>query len=95
MLEDIRRSLIHLINSTYLFIAEILEPVRFLDSPGTYVLVMVVGLIFVPFLSKSIYYQYAHPHEYHSMPLVRKAVMSALFVGSILLFGYANFIRFL
>jgi hypothetical protein len=91
MLELVTRPVVRVINSTYRFFYDSL---KFLDSPGTYLLWIVGGLIMIPFFVKSIYYQYANPHAYHPMPLVRKAVMGTIFITAWLLLGYANFLRF-
>lgn len=95
MLEDITRSIINIINSTYLFFSETLGSLSFLDSPGTYILWIVVGLIYVPFFVKNVYSQYANPHGYYAISIVRKVIMGAIFISAWMIFGYANFIRFL
>jgi hypothetical protein len=95
MLDAIRSFLIQVINSTYLVIVRFIESVGWLDTPGTYILWIVVGLVLIPFFTKSLYYQYANPHGYYSMSLQRKLAMSAVFVSAWLAFGYANLLRFL
>lgn len=95
MLEIVTKPVIVVINSTYLFLLDVLDYLSFLDTPGIYLIWMVIGLVFVPFFSKNVYYQYANPHEYHVMPLVRKTIMGIIFITAWLVFGYANFIRFL
>ena len=92
MFEEITRPAVRVINSTYLFFYDSL---KFLDTPGTYVIWIVIGLIFIPFFSKNIYGQYTNPHAYHAMTIVRKSIMGTTFILAWLLFGYANFIRFL
>ena len=72
-----------------------LEFFSFLDTPGTYIIWTVVGIVMIPLFSKSIYYQYANPHDHYSMPLMRKAVMTVIFLTAWLVFGYANIIRFI
>ncbi len=84
--------IISVINSTFLFFSESLG---FMDSPGTYILWIVIGLIYVPFFVKGVYNQYANPHQYHAMPLLRKVVMGVIFITAWLVFGYANFLRFI
>jgi hypothetical protein len=92
MLEEVFRPVARGIGSTVGFLQEVLG---FMDSPGTYLLWTVVGLIYIPFFVKSVYEQYANPHGYYAIPLVRKSIMGTVFIGAWLLFGYANFIRFL
>lgn len=67
----------------------------FMDSPVTYLIIMVIDLAFVPVLANSVYRQYAHPNEYFQMPLMRKVVMGVTFIVALFVFGYANFLRFL
>jgi len=82
----------NVIISTYLFFR---DSFAFLDTPGTYIMWIVIGLIYVPFFTKNVYDQYANPHGYYVIPLVRKTVMGIIFITAWLVFGYANFIRFL
>jgi hypothetical protein len=67
----------------------------FMDGPVTYIVIMVIDLAFVPLFARSVYAQYAHPHEYYHMPLMRKVLMGATFIIALFIFGYANFLRFL
>jgi len=92
MFEAITGPVVRTINSTYEFIYNSL---RFLDAPGTYIMWIVIGLIYVPFFAQNVYNQYANPHAYYTMPLVRKAVMGTIFIIAWLVLGYANFIRFI
>ena len=92
MFEDVTRPIVRTINSTYQFFYDSLKQY---DTPGTYILWIVIGLIYVPFFVKSVYNQYANPHAYHTMPLLRKAVMGTIFIIAWLVLGYANFIRFI
>ena len=92
MLDIVRGFIIDVINSTYLLLV---DTFGFLDTPGTYLVIMVTGFVFVPFFVKDVYYQYANPHGHYSMPVYRKAVMGIIFIAAWILFGYANFIRFL
>ncbi len=94
MLENLLQIVITAINTVYYFLADTVG-LRFMDNPGTYILVMVIGFIYVPFLSKSVYHQYANPHGHYNISLVRKTVMGVTFIAAWVLFGYANFLRFL
>ena len=82
------------INAVYYFLADNLG-LRFLDNPGTYILIMVIGFAMVPFYSKNIYAIYANPHVYEKVSLTRKILKAAITIGAIVFFGYANFTRFL
>lgn len=95
MLDIIRKSLIEIINSNYLAIVEIQNSMSFLDSPGTYLLWIVIGLVYIPFFSNNVYAQYANPHGYYPTPLLRRVLMGLTFIIAWLVFGFANFIRFL
>ncbi len=95
MLDAIVKSLVGVINSTYLSFVEVQKSLSFLDSPGTYTLWIVIGLIYVPFFTNNVYNQYANPHGYYSLSLVRKVIMGITFISAWLIFGFANFVRFL
>ena len=92
MLEDITRFAISTINSTYTLLV---QTFGFMDNAFTYLVVMILGFALCPVLFKSIYYQYAHPHEYYHVPLMKKALTGTLFIAVLIAFGYLNFIRFL
>jgi hypothetical protein len=95
MIDVIRKFLIDVINSTYLLIMGTVEYLGFLDSPGTYLIVMVIGFVIVPFSAKGIYHQYVNPHMYEHKSLLRRVVINVSIILVIVLFGYLNFIRFL
>lgn len=95
MLDGLRSFLIDVINSTYLLILDVAKSLSFMDNPGTYIVIMVIGFIFVPFSTKSLYHQYANPHVYEHSHLVTRAVKHLGMISAIILFGYANFLRFL
>jgi len=95
MLEEIRLWLVRLVNSTYTGMVQLMEPLGWLDNPGTYIVWMVIGFIYIPFFANSVYGQYDNPHGYYTIPLTRKVIMGLLFIGAWLLFGYANLRRFL
>ena len=92
MFEWVTKPIISVINSTYTFFEGSLG---FLDTPGTYILWIVIGLIYIPFFVRNVHEQYANPHGYYTIPLVRKTIMGLIFITAWLVFGYANFIRFL
>jgi hypothetical protein len=91
-MDFITRPIVSVINSTYTLLTGSLG---WLDTPGTYIIWIVIGLIYVPFLVRNIYEQYANPHGYYAVTLIRKAIMGVIFIVAWLIFGYANFIRFL
>jgi len=86
------RSLVAIINSTYILLA---DTFGFLDNSATYLVIMVLGLSYCPFLFRSIYQQYVNPHEYSQVALERKVVLGVVIVIALVAFGYLNFIRFL
>ena len=90
MFEAVTRPIVSVINSTYLFFTSSLG---FLDAPGTYILWIVVGLIYIPFFFRNIHEQYTNPHGYYTITLVRKTLMGLTFIIAWLVFGYANFLR--
>jgi hypothetical protein len=92
MLNDIILFLVRVINSTYIMLV---DTFGFLDNGVTYLIMLVIGLAFVPILSKSVYRQYVEPHGYYHMPLKRKLLMGITFILAWLVFSYVNFIRFL
>ncbi len=94
MIEAVASMIVTAINTAYYFLADGLG-LRFLDTPGTYVIIMVIGFAMVPFYSKEIYAIYANPHIYEKVSLTRKILKALITVGAIVFFGYANFTRFL
>jgi len=95
MLDLIRNAIIDVINSTYSFFMGVKNSLGFLDTPGTYILWMVIGIIFIPFFARSVYGQYANPHGYYGGSLKWKIIKGAVFITAWLVFGYANFMRFI
>ncbi|MCD6496636.1 MAG: hypothetical protein J7K54_05170 [Candidatus Aenigmarchaeota archaeon] len=77
--------------STYRLLAANLA---FLDSPGTYIMLMVIGFVQIPFYARSLYYQYSHPHEYEESSLLRSLVIYTAIILAFVLTGYINFLRF-
>ena len=92
MFEDIVTLSIRTINSTYTLLV---QTFGFMDNAFTYLVIMILGFALCPVLFKSIYYQYAHPHEYYHVPLVKKAMTGVLFIALLIGIGYINFVRFL
>jgi hypothetical protein len=86
--------LISAINTVYYFLADNLG-LRFLDNPGTYIFIMVIGFAMVPFYAKEIYAIYINPHIYERVSLTMKILKALITIGAIVFFGYANFTRFL
>ena len=95
MLDVIRKFIIDVINSTYLLLVGTVEYLSFLDSPGTYTLIMIIGFVMAPFYVKNVYHQYANPHQYEHVSLTRKVLSGLAIILAFVLFGYVNFIRFL
>jgi len=91
----IKTWLVRVINSTYLFLVQVKDSMMWMDTPGTYILWMVIGFIYIPFFSNSVYNQYANPHGYYSIPLTRKIIMGLIFITAWIVFGYANLRRFI
>ncbi len=94
MLDLIRQLIVDVINAVYYFLADT-AGLRFLDTPGTYLMIMVIGFMIVPFFSKNIYRIYANPHEHEKVSLLRKTLKGLITIGTIIFFGYANFTRFI
>lgn len=67
---------------------------RLLDSPGTYIMWIVIGLIFVPFYVKNVHNQLKNPQEYYMMSFEKKFWMGLIFIIAWLVFGFVNFMRF-
>ncbi|UCD03410.1 MAG: hypothetical protein JSV63_02140 [Candidatus Aenigmatarchaeota archaeon] len=95
MLDVLRRFLIDVINSTYILIIDTIKYLSFLDSPGTYILIMVIGFVLVPFGTRSIYHRYTNPHIFEHKAMIRQTIINLLVISAIILFGYLNFLRFL
>jgi hypothetical protein len=64
------------------------------DSPGTYIMWIVIGLVFVPFYVKGVYTQLKNPQEYYMMSFEKKFWMGLIFITAWIVFGFANFMRF-
>jgi hypothetical protein len=94
MLEVIRKPIVDAINAVYYFLADTVG-LRFLDTPGTYMLIMVIGFMMVPFFTKNIYRIYVNPHEHERVSLTGKILKGVITIGAIIFFGYANFTRFI
>ncbi|NIO19698.1 MAG: hypothetical protein GTN76_02845 [Candidatus Aenigmarchaeota archaeon] len=73
----------------------IFDFLRLFDSPGTYIMWIVLGLVFVPFYVKSVYFQLKNPQEYYMMSFEKKFWMGLIFIIAWLVFGAVNFMRFL
>jgi hypothetical protein len=95
MLEAITRPVVQVINSTYLLLLGIAQYLSFLDNPGMHIMIMVIGLVMVPFQARGIYHQYSHPHEYEAKTVVRSAAIGIAVIVFLVAFGYFNFVRFL
>jgi len=64
------------------------------DNPGTYIMWIVIGMVFVPFYVKSVYNQLKNPQEYYMMSFEKKFWMGLIFIIAWIVFGVANFMRF-
>ncbi len=95
MIDAIIQFAIDIINADYILLMETLAYFSFLDSPGTYVMMMIAACVMMPVLYKSVYNQYTDPHGYYSMSLTRKIVIGLVIIAVLLSVGYFNFIRFI
>jgi|GEM_PF-2196661 len=64
------------------------------DTPGTYIMWIVIGMVFVPFYVKSVYAQLKNPQEYYMMSFEKKFWMGLIFIIAWIVFGFVNFMRF-
>ena len=65
-----------------------------LDSPGTYIMMMVLGLIILPFYIKSVNNQMKNPEDYYSVSFGKRFFIGLLMVLSLILYGLYNYLRF-
>ena len=93
MIEMIMLAIVRIINTFYYFIADTLG-LRFIDTPVTYIFIMVVSLALIPLSFKNIYYIYAHPNEHEHISLTKRVVKACITIVAIFFLGYANFMRF-
>lgn len=93
MLEDILLFIVRTINGIYYFFTETLG-LAFMDNPGTYLFILVMGIVMIPLFIKSVYKVYSNPNEYEHVSLSRKILKGAITIGAIIFFAYANFLRF-
>lgn len=71
------------------------EIVRALDTPGIYLMMIVFGLVLVPFYLKSVYRQITNPQEYYMMSFEKTLVIGFIIIGALLLIGASNLLRFM
>jgi hypothetical protein len=65
-----------------------------IDTPGTYIMWIVIGLVLVPFYVKSVYNQFKNPAEYYMISFEKTIIMGAIFFAAWFIFGVVNFFRF-
>jgi hypothetical protein len=73
----------------------VFEMFSFLDSPGTYIMLMVIGLVIIPFYVKGVYSHIKNPQDYHMTSFEEKFWLGLFIIAALILFGYLNFTRFL
>ncbi|NIP40004.1 MAG: hypothetical protein GTN39_00635 [Candidatus Aenigmarchaeota archaeon] len=76
-------------------IQDLFNFLRLFDTPGTYIMWIVIGMVFVPFYVKSIHNQLKNPQDYYMMSFEKKFWMGLIFIIAWIVFGVANFMRFL
>jgi len=66
-----------------------------LDSPGTYIMIMVFGLVLVPYYTGLVRHHLNNPQSYHTVSFEGKFWAGLLVIIFLLVYGLINFIRFL
>ena len=69
--------------------------IRPLDNPGIYIMLMVLGLVIIPFYLKSITRHLSHPEGYYAASLEKKLLIGLVVIAGLILFGILNFLRFI
>ena len=77
------------------FVKEIIDIILLLDNPGTYLMMIVFGMVLVPFYIRSVHYHIKNPQEYHMMSFEKKFWIGFFVITALLVIGAVNFIRFL
>ena len=78
-----------------LILEELLIFLKLFDSPGTYIMIMVLGLVLVPFYLSAIRHHLKNPQEYHAVSFENIFWAGLLLIIFLVVFGFVNFIRFL
>lgn len=84
-----------MISIVFELIQDVFNFLKLFDSPGTYLMWIVLGMVFVPFYVKSVHSQFRNPQEYYMVSFEKKFWMGLIFIIAWLVFGVANFMRFL
>jgi len=79
----------------FVVIEDVFNFLRLFDNPGTYIMWIVLGLVFVPYYIKSVHSQLKNPQEYYMVSFEKKFWMGLIFIIAWLAFGVVNFMRFL
>ncbi len=73
------------------YLADSLKPI---DTPGTYIMMMVLGMVFVPFYVKMVQAHLKNPEDYYAMSFEKKFFIGLLAIAFLIGFGLVNYLRF-
>lgn len=73
---------------------DLFEYLEFLDNPGVYIMMMVFGLVLVPFYIKSINRHLENPEDYYAMSFEKKLIIGFVIMAFLIIYGLYNFMRF-
>lgn len=77
------------------FVKEFLDFLVSFDNPGTYIMIMVFGLVLLPFYLRNVHEHFKNPHKYYMVSFEKKFWTGLLVVTFLIVFGLVNYIRFL
>jgi hypothetical protein len=78
----------------FLLLEDLLNFLSLFDNPGTYIMMIVLGMAILPFYLKSINRQLRNPEESYMVSFGGKFFTGLLFVAFLIFWGLYNFFRF-
>ncbi len=78
-----------------LILEEIYNFLKLIDSPGTYLMCIVFAMVVIPFYVRAVHDQIKNPQEYHMVSFEKTLWVGFVLIIFLLVFGVANFLRFL
>ena len=63
------------------------EIIRAIDTPGVYIMMIVFGLVFVPYYIKIVHRQVTNPQEYHMMSFEKSLIIGFIIIAGLVLIG--------
>ena len=66
-----------------------------IDTPGVYIMIMVFGLVLVPYYLKSIHSHVTRPQEYYMVSFEKTLLIGFTLIVGLILFGLSNLLRFM